>query len=79
MLLVLKIPVVYLGLVVWWAIRAEPRQSEPDAPVRVTDTPPFAPAWSLREQRRSRRPRPGPPRRPVGPPRVSTARAEGRR
>jgi hypothetical protein len=24
MLLVLKIPVVYLGAVVWWAIRAEP-------------------------------------------------------
>jgi hypothetical protein len=24
MLLVLKIPVVYLGVVVWWAIRAEP-------------------------------------------------------
>lgn len=24
MLVVLKIPVVYLGIVVWWAIRAEP-------------------------------------------------------
>ncbi|MFL5927508.1 MAG: hypothetical protein ACJ77E_11305 [Gaiellaceae bacterium] len=24
MLLVLKIPMIYLGLVVWWAIRAEP-------------------------------------------------------
>jgi hypothetical protein len=24
MLLVLKIPVVYLGVVVWWAVRAEP-------------------------------------------------------
>jgi hypothetical protein len=24
MLLILKIPVVYLGVVVWWAVRAEP-------------------------------------------------------
>ena len=29
MLVILKIPVVYLCLVVWWAIRAEPRPLEP--------------------------------------------------
>ena len=41
MLLVLKIPLVYLGFVVWWAIRAEPRPEEPAALVpAVTDTPP---------------------------------------
>lgn len=28
MLVILKIPVVYLCLVVWWAIRAEPRPAE---------------------------------------------------
>ena len=28
MLVVLKIPIVYLGIVVWWAVRAEPRPLE---------------------------------------------------
>jgi len=39
MLVLLKIPIVYLCMVVWWAIRAEPRDEQPTAPVRVTDTP----------------------------------------
>jgi hypothetical protein len=39
MLVLLKIPLVYLCMVVWWAIRAEPRDEEPAAPVRVADTP----------------------------------------
>jgi hypothetical protein len=78
MLLVLKIPLVYLGFVVWWAIRAEPAQGEPETPVRVTDTPPAPPVWSRRD--RTRRPlRPGPPRRPASPSRVASLRAEGRR
>jgi hypothetical protein len=40
MLLILKIPIVYLCVVVWWAIKAEP--SPPDlAEVEVlSDTPP---------------------------------------
>jgi hypothetical protein len=75
MLLVLKIPIVYLGFVVWWAIRAEPRQEDPEAPVRVTDTPPNAPVWSRRDRRGRRGPRPGPPRRPVAP-RSSPVHAE---
>ena len=29
MMLVLKLPVVYVGLVCWWAIRAEPKPFEP--------------------------------------------------
>ena len=29
MLVILKIPVIYLGLVVWWAVRAEPAPLEP--------------------------------------------------
>ncbi|HZO61746.1 MAG TPA: hypothetical protein VFB35_02075 [Gaiellaceae bacterium] len=44
MLLVLKIPVVYLSLVVWWAIRAEPKPSEPAVlPVPVGPEP--RPGW----------------------------------
>ena len=78
MLLVLKIPVVYLGFVVWWAIRAEPREDEPDAPVRVADTPPAAPAWSNRRRPGRGHLRPGPPRRPSTPPRVAHVHGEGR-
>ena len=29
MLVLLKIPLVYLCMVVWWAIRAEPREEQP--------------------------------------------------
>lgn len=39
MLVLLKIPIVYLCMVVWWAIRAEPRDEQPAAPVTVSDTP----------------------------------------
>ena len=38
-LVLLKIPVVYLCVVVWWAIRAEPSTEPPLAPVTVSDTP----------------------------------------
>jgi hypothetical protein len=57
MLVLLKIPLVYLCMVVWWAIRAEPREEQPTAPVRVTDTPDAdAPV-----HRRQTPPRGGPP------------------
>jgi hypothetical protein len=64
MLVVLKIPIVYLCIVVWWAIRAEPRPLEPASLVpAVTDTPP-GPRGS-RPSATSRRPRRrGPTRRP---------------
>ena len=39
LLLILKIPLVYLCLVVWWAIRAEPRDEQPASVASVTDTP----------------------------------------
>lgn len=39
MLVLLKIPVVYLCMVVWWAIRAEPGDDRPAVAARVTDTP----------------------------------------
>ena len=35
MLAVLKIPVIYVSLVVWWAIRAEPKPFDGLEPVRV--------------------------------------------
>ena len=39
LLVILKIPLIYMCLVVWWAIRAEPRDEEPAAVAAVTDTP----------------------------------------
>ena len=68
MLVLLKIPLVYLCLVVWWAIRAEPRDGAAAvAPVRVTDTPVRPTAWS--------RPRAGPRGTTAG---RRAARARGR-
>jgi hypothetical protein len=43
MLLILKIPVVYLALVVWYAIRAEP---EPASPARLARHRPRRPRAS---------------------------------
>jgi len=39
MLVLLKIPLVYLCMVVWWAIRAEPRDEHPASVSPVSDTP----------------------------------------
>ena len=50
LLLILKIPLIYMCLVVWWAIRAEPREEEPASVAAVSDTPSS----------------PGPPTAPVG-------------
>ena len=76
-LVLLKIPVVYLCVVVWWAIRAEPATEPPVAPVLVSNTPSPDPApWSPRPSLGSE-PRRGSggraPRRPV------TARGVGSR
>ncbi|HEU0336238.1 MAG TPA: hypothetical protein VFR43_06765 [Gaiellaceae bacterium] len=80
MLLVLKIPLVYLCAVVWWAIRAEPLPEEPATLVEAGD--PLRPAPPRLWRRRSRLPvRPpwaGPARRPSGG-RAASARAEARR
>jgi len=80
MLLILKIPVVYLCVVVWYAIRDEPRPGEPVAVVAVEDTPlpGGGPRWT--NDRAPRRPgQPGPARRPRRAPRVATStRAEAR-
>ena len=71
MLLVLKIPIVYLCAVVWYAIKAEPSPPDLDTAAVVPDTPP--PNGPSRH-RRSRRPRPG---RPHAPGRASRAPQKG--
>jgi hypothetical protein len=44
MLVILKIPVIYLCLVVWWAIRSEPKPLEP-APLPAQVDPVPRPGW----------------------------------
>ena len=82
MLLVLKIPIVYLGAVVWWAIRAEPRPEEPAALVPSArpagPAPPRPAPQRPRARIRRRPPLAGPSRRPSGG-RAEPARAEARR
>ena len=53
MLLILKIPIVYLCVVIWWAIRAETGPEEPASLVPVADTP--SPWGGPRPGRDSRR------------------------
>jgi hypothetical protein len=72
MLVLLKIPLVYLCMVVWWAIRAEPRDEQPPTAVRVTDTPVSPSGWSRPprgrprgDDRRGRRTRVAPRPHPV--------------
>jgi hypothetical protein len=61
MMLILKIPIVYLCLVVYWAVRSEPKPPEPallpSSPEPRPDQPPF---WAAR-RRPPRRPRRGGP------------------
>jgi hypothetical protein len=60
MMLVLKLPIVYLGLVCWWAIRAEP---EPQEAALIPAVPESGPPWSP-GPRLPRKPRSGPHGRP---------------
>jgi hypothetical protein len=64
MLLVLKIPIVYLAIVVWWAVRAEPSPADGEP---VGTLVPLTPCgWN--EWRRRRRVNPRlPSHRPFGP------------
>jgi hypothetical protein len=79
LMLIMKIPIVYLCVVVWYAIKAEPRP--PEGAARLAPSP--DPALNGSAWRRSRRPQPfrgGPqrgPRRGAGrPARVAMARRE---
>jgi hypothetical protein len=60
MMLILKIPILYLCLVVWWAIKAEPRPLE-GAALPVGEGPEPQPPRRWR-RRRTRMPRGGPAR-----------------
>ena len=65
MLVVLKIPIVYLGIVVWWAIRAEPTGG--DGRDTVHALVPLTPCgWEDWKRRRISR-RPPRPFRPIAP------------
>ena len=67
LLLVLKIPMVYLGLVVWWAIRAEPESSSGGGEEAGVLVPLDPCGWD--EWRRNRRTSPRSPRpfKPIAP------------
>ena len=81
LMLILKIPIVYLGMVVYYAIKAEPRPEEGAAvTVRLGGDDP-GPGWRRRTRPRGLRPHPhgGPTRRYPRAPRIAHARAQGRR
>jgi hypothetical protein len=58
MMVILKIPIVYLCLVVYWAVKAEPKPPEPALLPVQPDLPEPRSPW--RRARRPRRPRGGP-------------------
>lgn len=63
MMLILKIPIVYLCLVVYWAVRAEPKPPEP-AQISASDEPDPRAPWSPKRHPRTG-PRRGPERTPA--------------
>lgn len=61
MLVVLKIPMIYLAIVVWWAVRAEPEVADGGDELGVLA--PLAPcSWNDRQRRGAQRPGRGPVR-----------------
>jgi hypothetical protein len=54
LMLVLKLPILYLVGVVWWAVRAEPRPPEPAALVPAPDRAPPKPNPDGRPRRPQR-------------------------
>lgn len=76
MLVILKIPVVYLCAVVWWAIRAEPRPGD-EVAVTASLQPSGPCGWRDHVRRRAPQPRPGGAR-PLPVRRVALLRAGGR-
>jgi hypothetical protein len=74
MMLILKLPIVYVALVIYWAIKAQPKPLEP----ALLPVEPEPPKWWNRA-RRGPRPRRGGPhgsaRQQLGPTRRATVRA----
>ena len=60
LMLIMKIPILYLCWVVYWAIKSEPRRDEP-ATARVRNDDDGPPGWRPRPRAR----RPGPHGRPT--------------
>ena len=76
LMFILKIPIVYLCFVVWWAIKAEPKPLEGAARL-VEPTPPrWSPSAGLRLGPHRRGPRGGPVRTYPRTARAAVARAE---
>ncbi|MBD0330800.1 MAG: hypothetical protein ICV64_11950 [Thermoleophilia bacterium] len=83
MMVILKIPVLYLCGVVYWAVRAQPRPLEPALGVRAPVRPDDGPSPGTPPRHRRPRARRRPPLRPHGGPvrtyargRVPAARTE---
>jgi len=78
LMFILKIPIVYLCLVVWWAIKAEPRPLEGAARLVEPTAPRLSPhgGFRLRLGPRRRDPRGGPARTYPRTARAALARAE---
>jgi hypothetical protein len=77
MLVILKIPIVYLCCVVWWAIRAEPTPLEPAAKLAELEPDP-KPGWRF-SRLRPHRPGRGPHGSPTRTPRRRVEKAEVQR
>ncbi|HEY8235470.1 MAG TPA: hypothetical protein VIF85_02435 [Gaiellaceae bacterium] len=76
MMLILKIPIVYLCLVVYWAVKAEPKPPEPALLPVLPEQPPHGPRPLVARRRPPRRPSRGGPHTPRGGTRrTRTARA----
>jgi hypothetical protein len=77
LMFLMKIPIVYLCAVVWWAVKAEPRPEEGAALRAEVDPEPPSPFYS-RFRARPRRPRNGPHGSPVRrpQPRVASVHSE---
>jgi hypothetical protein len=66
MMLILKIPIVYLCVVVYWAVKSEPKPPEPALlPAAPEPSPDRPPAWVAR-RRPPRKPTRGGPHGPRG-------------
>ena len=81
LLVILKIPIVYLGLVVWYAIRAEPSPEEGAAVTARLGSDDQGPGWARRLHPRRFRPRPHgwPSRTYPRAPRTAVAQVQGKR
>src|SRR2546428_799162 len=77
MMLILKIPIVYLCLVVYWAVKAEPKPPEPALLPVLPEQPPRGPRPLVARRRPPRRPSPGGPHMPRGATRPARAGRAG--